>query len=116
MLQATCAALAVVAKKNMLRDIARTKGDCRPAFPRAEIPVQSRSLGLHVLTQAANDGGPREPWTDEVVNWCSSVLRAFSQLEYIAYSFVSNREAANLKAIQTDHIITMDGHTRITKN
>ena len=104
--------LAVVAKTKMLREIALRPGDLRPAFHRAEIPTQKRSLGIHILSAAANDGGPREPWTDEVSEWCSAVIQAFSQLEYIAYSFISKQEAQDLNHMETHYLITEEGLIR----
>jgi hypothetical protein len=109
LLQATCAALALVAKKQMLHQIAMQRGQRRPAFHRAEIPMQRRSLGIHVLSQAANNGGPRERWTSEVQSICAAVIRAFSQLEYIAYSFVTAAEAKDLRRLRTDYLITAEG-------
>jgi len=112
LLQATCAALALVAKREMIQQIAMQKGDKRPAFFRAEIPKQRRSLGIHILSQAGTKGGPREPWTQEVENVCAAVIGAFRHLEYVAYSFVTVDEARDLKRLKTDYIITTEGVTR----
>lgn len=109
MLQATCGALAVVAKKDMLRKIALQSGELRPAFHRAEVPIQSRSVGIHILTQANDQGGPREPWTNEVEDACRSVISAFRQLAYIAYSFVTTEQARDLNTLKTNVLITPDG-------
>jgi hypothetical protein len=109
MLQATCGGLAVVAKKNMLRSIARRAGGLRPAFHRAEIPINSRSLGIHILSQSSEQGGPRVPWTQEVETACLSVLQAFRQLEYIAYSFVTTQQAQSLNHLRTNVLITSAG-------
>lgn len=109
MLQAVCGGLAVVAKKYMLRSIARGTGGLRPAFHRAEIPLKSRSLGVHILTHSRGQGGPREPWTQEVETACIAVMQAFRQLEYIAYSFVTNEQAQALNRLHTDVLITSAG-------
>ena len=112
MLQATCGALAVVAKKDMLRQIALQAGQLRPAFHLAEVPIQSRSIGIHILTQANDQGGPREPWTDEVETACMAVIKAFKQLQYIAYSFVTTENAKALDELRTDVLITTEGVQR----
>lgn len=113
LLQATCAALALVAKREMLQQIAKTKGDRRPAFDRAEIPKQRRSLGIHVLSQAGKNGGPREAWTQEAERVCADVIGAFRHLEYIAYSFVTIDEAKEMRRLKTDCLITTAGVTRL---
>ena len=109
MLQATCAALALVPKRSMLKQIALKSGDRRPAFHRAEIPMQRRSIGVHVLTATDDQGNHREQWSSEVANACEAVIGAFPQLEYIAYSFVTPSEAKNLRSLWTDYLVTVDG-------
>lgn len=112
LLQTTCAALALVAKKEMIQRIAVKEGERRPAFPRAEIPEARRSIGIHILSQAGPDGGPRVPWTPKVESTCLTVINAFTRLEYVAYSFVSTDEARNLKRLNTDVLVTREGVAR----
>ncbi len=109
MLQAACGALAVIAKRQMLCRIARKPTAMRPACPRAAIPLQSPSLGIHVLTQARKDGSPREAWSSDVDTACAAVLSAFGELQYIAYSFVTDEQAKNLNQVKTDVLLTKDG-------
>ena len=109
MWQATCGALAVFAKRTMLQSIALQFAAMRPAYPRVKVPLNSRSLGIHVLMHANPNGLPREPWSTEVENTCRAVLDAFRQLEYIAYSFVTRQQAEKLTRLQTDVLITGNG-------
>lgn len=109
LVQATCAALAVVAKTNMLQRIAKASGKLRPASKCAEVPKQRRSLGIHVIMQAAKTGGPRVKWTEQVEQRCAEIINVFGQLKYIAYSFVSEKQANNLVSLPTDYLITTDG-------
>lgn len=112
LLQATCGAIAVLAKSDMIRRIAKTNGLLRPAASCAEVPKNSRSLGIHIIMQSSPNGGPRVKWTQQVENACTSVITAFSQLKYIAYSFVSERQAQSLTSLSTDYLITSEGVVR----
>lgn len=109
MLQAACGALAVVAKRKMILDIARSAWGLRPACRNARLPKKKRTIGIHVLTQADENGGPREPWTKDVEDACLAILKAFEELKYIAYSFVTRPQAANLTRLDTNYLITVDG-------
>lgn len=109
LLQATCATLAVVAKSAMLSQIAKTKGLLRPAVARAAVPTNARSLGIHIIMQSGGNGGPRVPWTGDVESACTSVIAAFPQLKYIAYSFISNQQSASLTSLSIDYLITSQG-------
>jgi hypothetical protein len=109
LLQATCATLAVLAKSAMLGRIARSKGLLRPAASRAEVPKKGSSLGIHIIMQSAPNGGPRVKWTPQVEEVCMSIIAAFPQLKYIAYSFVSTQQAASLSSLSIDYLITIEG-------
>lgn len=108
MLQAVCGALAVVAKKKMLCEVARTAGDRRPAYTNAKIPKTRPSLGVHVLTAKYNDRGVErlEPWCPKIEAACHTVLAAFHELEYIAYSFVVPDSKDPFAELSIDHLIT----------
>ena len=97
-LQAACAATAVVAKGDMLSEIARSKRVKRPAYENAKVPKRS-SIGLHVLTSKNKTKSTLEPWSDEVENCCRILLTAFAQLEYIAFSFVVPDETNQFRTL-----------------
>jgi hypothetical protein len=105
MLQAVCGALAVYSKREMLCRIAKKEGGRRPAVKLPRIPKRGRSLGVHVLSQANGNGGPRTEWTDETTKWCQTVAEAFPQLKYIAYSFISTDQAKSFSKIKIDQLI-----------
>ena len=104
-LQAACAATAVIAKGDMLSEIARSKREKRPAYKNAKLPKRS-SVGLHVLTSKHKTKGTLEPWSDEVETCCRVLLRAFAQLEYIAFSFVVPEETDQFKRLNVDRLVT----------
>ncbi|WP_164104445.1 hypothetical protein [Candidatus Laterigemmans baculatus] len=113
--QATCAALAVVAKRHMITRIATAAdGDSlkprrRPVIANARIPLRRRSLGIHVLSHAEKAGQPRQRWSDQVEGTCRSILANFAQLKYIAFSFVSAAQAESLgNKLRTDILVTPD--------
>ena len=110
MLQAVCGALAVLAKREMLCRVARTAGDRRPAYTKAKIPKSRPSLGVHVLTAKHNSRGVErlEPWSAELEAACRTVLAAFHELEYIAYSYVVPEKDDPLARLKVDNLITRE--------
>lgn len=108
MLQAACGALAVYSKRAMLCRVARTAGDRRPAYPNARIPKTRPSLGVHVLTAKHDTRGRTrlEPWSNDIEEACRTVLDAFDQLEYIAYSYVVLDKKNPLATLRIDNLVT----------
>lgn len=106
LMQATCGALAVVAKEQNLCQILRTSTGRRPRFNNARVPKTVASVGIHILTAKHKKKGKLEAWSDTHEMLCKRVLRAFPQLEYIAYSFVIPEDTDGFNKLHVDHIIT----------
>lgn len=106
LLQAACGAAAVVAKGKMLCDIAQSPGKLRPAYNNARIPRRA-SIGIHVLTAKDKRTGKLEAWSPQTQQSCETLLHAFSQLEYIAYSFVDPAETNGFQHIDVDHLVKL---------
>lgn len=107
LLQATCGALAVVAKKDRLCEIARTSNGLRPKYGNARVP-KKRSVGIHILTAKHKKKRKLESWSPDTELLCKRVLQAFPQLQYIAYSFVVPEDTNGFTKIQVDHLITQE--------
>jgi hypothetical protein len=97
--------LAVVAKKEMLCQALRAANGRRPKYEKAIVPKRP-SVGIHVLTAKDKVGGALESWTPEHQELCQRVLRAFPQLQYVAYSFVVPEETDKFTKVQVDHLVT----------
>lgn len=107
-LQAACGAAAVVAKAEMLCEIAKTETKLRPAYNKAKIPVSTRSIGIHVLTAKNKVGGKLEAWSQEIEDSCRLLLAAFSKLKYIAFSFVEPEKTKGFTEMIADKVIQLD--------
>jgi hypothetical protein len=105
-LQAACAATAVVAKADSLCAIARSPAKLRPAYKNARVPKKS-SIGLHILTSKIKKTGTLEPWSSNVEQSCRTLLQAFEQLEYIAFSFVVPENTKSFQHVEIDHLIRL---------
>ncbi len=106
LLQATCGALAVVAKKDMLCRALQSANGRRMKYAKAKVP-KGRSIGLHILTAKKKKKGTLEPWSENHEDMCRKVLKAFPQLQYIAYSFVIQSETNNFRKVKVDQLVTL---------
>lgn len=106
LLQATCGALAVVAKKDMLCRALQSNHGRRIKYAKAIVP-KGRSIGLHILTAKKKKKRTLESWSENHENICRRVLKAFPQLQYIAYSFVIESETNNFRKIKVDRLVTL---------
>lgn len=107
LLQATCGALAVVAKTDMLCQALRGPNGRRPKYDNARVPKRP-SVGIHVLTAKHKKRGELESWSRNHEEMCRRVLQAFPQLQYIAYSFVVPEETNNFTNIKVDRLVTLE--------
>ena len=112
-LQAACGAAVVVAKAEMICEIAKTEAKLRPAYKSARIPVSTRSIGIHVLTAKNKEGGKLEAWSQEIEDSCRLLLAAFSKLKYIAFSFVEPEKTNGFTKVITDKVIQLKKESRI---
>jgi hypothetical protein len=115
MLQAACGALAVVAKAAMLKKIAAQSIEdaVRPRLrPFLQAPRAERSpvpIALHVLTSTESNGKPRAQLDSSVKETCATILECFRNLDYIAYSFITPKQASNLgSGFSVDHFFSRD--------
>lgn len=106
LMQATCGALAVVATEHNLCQILREATGRRPPYRNARVPKRS-SVGIHILTAKHKKTGKLEAWSEKHEALCKRVLRAFPQLEYIAYSFVVPDETEEFTKLKVDRLIRL---------
>lgn len=111
LLQAACGALAVVAKKDVLCQILRNSNGRRPKYGNARVP-KKRSVGIHILTAKHKKKGKLESWSQKHEELCMTVLRAFPQLQYIAYSFIVPDDTNNFTKVTVDRLVTLTGTDR----
>jgi len=104
-LQAACGAAAVVAKAKMICKIAKAQGKLRPAFKKVNIPKNEPSIGIHVLTSKHKKSGKVESWSSEIEGFCKVLLGAFSNLKYIAVSYVEPEKTKGFSEIKVDHLV-----------
>jgi hypothetical protein len=103
-LQAACGATAIIGKKEMICAALKKGAGLRPPLPKAKIPKR-RSIGLHVLTSEKKSKGQRESWSPKIKSQCQTLMKAFEQLEYIAFSFVEPEKTEDFSVIKIDELV-----------
>jgi len=105
MLQAACAATAVVANSEFICKELKIGAELRPAYKKAKVPKRD-SIGLHVLTSKKKSRNRKlEQWSPKIESQCQTLLKAFKQLQYIAFSFVEPENTNGFSVIKIDRLI-----------